>query len=427
MYPNLYYLLRSWFGVEWPVARLVNMFGFFVAIAFISAAYVLSKELKRKEGQGLLGPTEETIVVGKPASVTELLINFVIGFIFGYKIIGFFTMRDVAFQDPQGFILSADGSIIGGLLLGGVLAFFKWREKHKQQLARPEERKVRIYPHDRVGDIVVIAVIFGFAGAKVFHILENWDDFTRDPSSYLSFSGLTFYGGLIVAGVAVWRYARKYNIVFKHLLDAFGPTMMIAYALGRIGCQVAGDGDWGILNSAYVSTPDGKVVLSDSTQFRHALERNTAEYTSQFGALTDVPNKSFKAPGFLPVWLFAYNYPHNVLSEGEHFPDCTEKQYCGFLPVPVFPTPFYETVTCLILFGGLMALRKKITFPGGLFAIYLIMNGVERFLVETIRVNTKYDIFGIHPSQAELISLALFIGGVVMYFVCKKQAEAAQA
>ncbi|TDX02244.1 prolipoprotein diacylglyceryl transferase [Dinghuibacter silviterrae] len=422
MYPNLYFLLKSWFGVEWPFLRLANSFGFFVAIAFIGGAFVLSRELKRKEAVGLLSPTEEMIVVGNPATWTELIINFIIGFLFGYKIVGFFVLAG-SFEDTQAYILSTQGNFWGGLLLGAILAFIKWRERHKQQLPKPEERKVRIYPHDRVGDMVIIAVIFGFAGAKVFHILENWEDFTRDPASYLSFSGLTFYGGLIVAGIAVYRYARKYKIGFKHLLDAFGPTMMLAYALGRIGCQVAGDGDWGIANSAYISNPQGQVVLSDTTRFREALQANAREYKDQFGSLDDVPHKSVVAPSWVPTWLVAYNYPHNVLSEGVRFQDCKDQQYCSFLPVPVFPTPFYETVTCLLLFGGLMALRKKILFPGGLFAVYLVMNGIERFLVETIRVNTKYDLFGIHPTQAELISLGLVIAGVILWFYWKKLAE----
>jgi phosphatidylglycerol---prolipoprotein diacylglyceryl transferase len=426
MYPNLYFLLKSWFGVEWPWARLVNMFGFWVAIAFISAAFVMSRELKRKEAAGWFAPTEETIVVGNPASITELVINFLIGFLFGYKIIGFFVLGSVAFDDPQAYILSTEGNFLGGLLLGAILAFVKWWERRKQELPKPEERKVRIYPHDRVGDIVIIAVIFGFAGAKLFHILENWDDFTKDPLSYLSFSGLTFYGGLIVAGIAVYRYARRHHIIFRHLLDAFAPTMMIAYAVGRIGCQVAGDGDWGILNSAYVSTPEGKIVPADTTQFRLALASNSAEYTGQFGSLADVPHKSVTAPGWLPTWLYAYNYPHNVLNEGVHFAGCSG-QYCTFLPVPVFPTPFYETVTCLILFGGLMALRKRIPYAGGLFAVYMIMNGAERFVVETIRVNTRYDIWGLHPSQAELISAALIIAGVAFSFYWRKKPVATTA
>ena len=229
---------------------------------------------------------------------------------------------------------------------------------------------------------------------------------------------------MIVAGIAVYRYARKNRIGFKFLLDAFAPTMMIAYAVGRIGCQVSGDGDWGSLNSAYVSSPEGKVMLSDTTQFRQALERNRKEYT---GTSTDpwkmCHTKALQHPRACPTWLVAYNYPHNVLREGAYFPGCSDPaEYCRFLPIPVFPTPFYETVTCLILFGGLMGLRRRITFPGGLFAVYLVMNGVERFLVETIRVNTKYDWFPGHPSQAELISSGLVIAGVILWFYWKRLA-----
>lgn len=94
-------------------------------------------------------------------------------------------------------------------------------------------------------------------------------------------------------------------------------------------------------------------------------------------------------------------------------PGCTGL-HCAMLPVPVFPTPLYEITTCLILFGVLWYLRKRIFRPGLLTAIYLIMNGTERFLIELIRVNTKYDILGIRPTQAELISLLLIMAGVVL-------------
>jgi phosphatidylglycerol:prolipoprotein diacylglycerol transferase len=52
MYPNLYYAFKDLFGVEWTFLRFVNTFGFFVAIAFILAAIILAKELKRKSKQG---------------------------------------------------------------------------------------------------------------------------------------------------------------------------------------------------------------------------------------------------------------------------------------------------------------------------------------------------------------------------------------
>jgi prolipoprotein diacylglyceryltransferase len=63
----------------------------------------------------------------------------------------------------------------------------------------------------------------------------------------------------------------------------------------------------------------------------------------------------------------------------------------------------------------LWALRKRMRVPGQLFGIYMVLNGAERFLIEKIRVNNTYDLFGFHPTQAELISTALIIGGILMY------------
>ena len=92
MYPNLYYAFKDIFGIELSGLKLVNSFGFFVALAFIICAWVLTLELRRKQQQGLFVHTEETITIGAPAGITELLLNFLMGFIFGYKIIGAFTI-----------------------------------------------------------------------------------------------------------------------------------------------------------------------------------------------------------------------------------------------------------------------------------------------------------------------------------------------
>ena len=81
MYPNLYYAFRDLFGVEWKFLRFVNTFGFFVAIAFLCAAFTLSLELKRKERQGLLLPEDQKIIIGKPASLLGILINLIFGFL----------------------------------------------------------------------------------------------------------------------------------------------------------------------------------------------------------------------------------------------------------------------------------------------------------------------------------------------------------
>lgn len=369
MYPNLYYAFKDIFGIELTGLKLVNSFGFFVALSFILSAWVLTLELRRKQQQGLFVHTEETLLIGAKASMQELLINFAIGFVFGYKIIGAFTIAD-AMNDPQAFILSARGNLLLGFLVGLVFAGLKWWEKDKQKLEKPEKRIVRIWPQDRVGDIVIYAAIFGFIGAKIFHNLENWGDFVKDPvGSLISFSGLTYYGGLICAGIAILYYAKKKKITIVHLLDAMATTMMLAYALGRLGCQISGDGDWGIDN---------------------------------------LKPKPFS---WLPDWMWAYRFPHNVIGEGVPIPGCTGP-YCTQLANPVYPTAFYEIVACLILFFVLWSIRKKIKVPGQLFGLYLVFNGVERFLIETIRVNTRYEFLPFHPTQAEIISLLLVISGV---------------
>ena len=437
MYPNLYYAINDWFGWKINAFKIFYTFGILVALSFIAAAYLLTLELKRKEKEGLLQPREESITAGKPASVLDLIINALVGFIFGYKLIGVFWASRSQNIDIQDYIFSSSGSWTGGIFLGALLLYFKYREKNKQKLATPEKRIIRVWPHDRVGDMTIFALIFGIIGAKLFDNLENWDRFIQNPlGNLLSPSGLTFYGGLICAAIAICIYASKKGINLLHLTDSFAPALMIAYAIGRIGCQVAGDGDWGVYNSAYISDRPGHVVAASPQVFQDKLH----EYGSYFlnGAVADptgstvfvtdrhfesldqVPHKSFKGPDFLPKWLFAYTYPHNVNEDGLLLPDCTGK-YCRALPLPVFPTPFYETVTCALLFLFLWLIRRRVKVPGVIFCIYLIVNGIERFFVETIRVNTTYSLFGIHPTQAEIISASLVVTGTIGLIILKRR------
>ncbi|HKC34566.1 MAG TPA: hypothetical protein VKB95_00835, partial [Chitinophagaceae bacterium] len=195
MYPNLYYAFRDLFHVEWQPLRFINSFGFFVAIAFILAAVVLSAELRRKSKQGLLQPTEVQVMVGKPASFIDLFLNFLLGFVLGYKILALFIMNKSVTDDPQAFIFSDRGSWAAGIALGLLFAGLKWWEKRKQVLEKPELRKIRIWPQDRVGEITILALVFGLIGAKIFDAFENWDSFIKDPGSIFSAEGLTFYGG----------------------------------------------------------------------------------------------------------------------------------------------------------------------------------------------------------------------------------------
>lgn len=426
MYPNLYSFFVDVFGSAPAFTKYLNSFGFFVAIAFIVGAIVLTKGLELKEKKGLLQPKEEKRVFGKPATISELVLNALLGFLMGYKILGAFLQAGEDSVDPQSFIFSSQGSWPAGILLALLFAGLKWYEKNKDKSAKPEERMVRVWPHERVGDITIFAALFGFGGAKIFHNLENWNDFVNDPiGSLISFSGLTFYGGLICAAAAIMIYAKLKGISLRHLADAMGPTLMIAYAIGRIGCQVAGDGDWGILNSAYKADSTGTVELAEPGDLQKTLEQNKTYYLQREfqGTLSiaDIPHKAFKAPSFLPVWMVAYTYPHNVNSMGAPIAGCEDKEHCNYLPVPVYPTPFYETVLAGIFFGLLIFFRKRIQTPGVLCCLYLVFTGVERFFVEKIRVNTKYHDLPFQPTQAELISIGLIILAIVLYFICKKK------
>jgi len=370
MYPNLYYLIDDFFGVQLNGLGLVHSFGFFVAIAFVASGFVLYNELKRKESLGEFTPTEESITIGAPASMSELLTSFFFGFLFGYKIIGAFTIAD-ALNNTQAFILSLQGNIGAGILVGAIMVYLKWKEKDKDKLAKPETRKLLLWPHDRVGDIVLQAALWGFLGAKIFHNLENLEELMLDPwGSLISFSGLTFYGGLILATIAIIVFIRKYNMRVIHFADAMAPTMLFAYAAGRIGCHISGDGDWGI------------------------------------------PNLNPKPFTWLPDWIWSYQYPHNVVNAGVPIPGCVGN-YCNQLPEGVYPTTFYEVIIMFILFLIVWMVRKKITQPGIITGIYFIFAGGERFFIEKIRVNNKYIFLPFQPTQAELISVILIILGIV--------------
>jgi len=111
--------------------------------------------------------------------------------------------------------------------------------------------------------------------------------------------------------------------------------------------------------------------------------------------------------------------------EGDPIPGCVGK-FCNELPLPVYPTPIYEVIICFILFLILWRIRHQVKLPGMMFGIYLMLNGVERFFIELIRVNSRYHVAGISFTQAELISLLLFISGLLLvtYSIKKKEAHA---
>jgi phosphatidylglycerol:prolipoprotein diacylglycerol transferase len=370
MFPTVSHFIAYLFGVQVPLP--FNTFGVFVALAFIAGYWAFTKEFKRKEALGVLHAIKKTITIGKPASAIELISNGVFGFLIGYKLVYALLNYKLFVSDAQTVLLSAKGNILGGLFFAGLFAYWDYKEKTKVKLPKPKTVEVTQHPYELMGSLIVWAAVWGFLGAKIFDNLEHWDTFVQDPiNSLLSFSGLTFYGGLICGGAAVLYIARKNGIKPLHMLDIGGPGMMLAYSVGRIGCHMSGDGDWGIVN---------------------------------------VNPKPFT---WLPDWLWAYTYPNNVANEGERIAGCVGK-FCNELPLPVYPTPIYEVIVCFILFLILWRIRHRIHSPGMMFGIYLMLNGLERFFIELIRVNTKYEVAGIRFTQAELISSLLFLSGLLL-------------
>ena len=119
MYPNLYFFLKEVFGVEIQFFKLINTFGFLVALAFLSAAWALTTELKRRQQAGWLGFTETQITVGDGAPMSDIIWNAFFGFIIGFKFIDeiaeeaevFIAVGEELFEVEREFQLK---SVVGG-------------------------------------------------------------------------------------------------------------------------------------------------------------------------------------------------------------------------------------------------------------------------------------------------------------------------
>lgn len=100
---------------------------------------------------------------------------------------------------------------------------------------------------------VLAAGISGLIGARLWFIIENYTELKYDLLGALfSSAGFTFYGGLIVAWSVLYFLCRRHSIANHKFFDSVGPTMAIAYAIGRLGCQLSGDGDYGIATSSWL-------------------------------------------------------------------------------------------------------------------------------------------------------------------------------
>lgn len=401
MYPNLYFLFLDLLGWDVPALKLVNTFGLMVALAFVAASALLKSELRRKELEGRIRAKEISTWVGRPAGPLAWASSALLGVVIGWKVVWLLWNASDLFAGagpPQRFLFSGEGYPLLGVLVGAVMGYLRYREDMAQRLDVPREEKRMFHPWERTGNITLIAAVGGVFGAKLFHLLEYPEElvtFFTQPSLQGFLGGLTIYGGLIVGGVAVAMYGRQHGISFLHLADATAPGLMLAYGIGRVGCQVSGDGDWGIPN--LFPKPDWFSWAPDWM------------WSCRF------PNNVNAVYGPRPA-----GYTGKLITESDPWP--IFEGYGTYLDPGVFPTSFYETVMALVIFAFLWSMRKRWKPAGLMFSVYLLFNGAERFMIEQIRVNAPMEFLGMTMTQAELIALLILCAGATMLFLVLRHA-----
>lgn len=371
MFPTLSHLTEYLFGFRLPV--IIQTLGFFVALAFVAAYQVFKSEFKRYETVRKISAFTKTVLAGKSSVVVNVIVNSLLGFILGYKAGGVFFQYSAFQFDPRQYIFSLQGSLIAGIvaaLLFAIWIYSDQKDDLKIRTNRPIEKT--IHPYQLMGIIVVSVGVAGVIGSKLFDVIEHWAVLKYDPvRAIFKSTGYNYYGGLIFGALTYLYIGYRHGMKLVHLADIGSPGMMLAYGVGRIGCQLAGDGDWGIVN-----------------------------LHSKPGFLTWLPN-----------WMWSFRFPHNAINAGLSIPGC-DGNYCNQLVSGVYPTPFYEAVLCIGLFMVMWFCRKRIITPGVMFCLYLLLNGGERMLIECIRINPRYMVLGMNMTQAQIIAGLMLLGGL---------------
>lgn len=173
---------------------------------------------------------------------------------------------------------------------------------------------------------VVWAAVGGILGARLWVIVEEWHSFVADPLGLLlTGGGFVFYGGLLGGALAMAILFRRIGVSFLAGADACAPAVALGQAIGRWGCQLSGDGDWG------------------------------TETTLPWGMR-------------YPYAVVGWDKPPGVY---------------------VHPTPIYESALYFAIFAMLWRLRHRIAPDGTIFCWYLVLSGTARFFVEFVRIEPK--------------------------------------
>ena len=278
-------------------------YGTMVAVAFLVVAYIRKR---------LAESAVSTLVFGVAVAVLGCLIVF--------RLLNIFQDWSVFREDPVRFIrgpLTISLTIYSyGTMMA--IAFLTATYLTGSELNR------KGFPESAASTMVFWAAIGGLLGARLLTVLEDFPAFVQDPIHFIfTGAGFTWYGGLIGGFIAVTWAMRRLTLPFLPTVDCIAPSLALGHAIGRIGCQLAGDGDWG-----RVST--------------------------------------------LP-WAMAY--PHAII--GWNYPP----------GVRVHPTPVYETIIYTGVFVLLWTIRKREHIDGALFWWYLVLASTARFLIEFVRIN----------------------------------------
>ncbi len=237
-------------------------------------------------------------------------------------------------------------------------------------------------------EMVVLAVVSGIIGAKILYLLENFSDFIESPLEMIfSAGGLTWYGGFILAFIVLFAYVKRKKLPVLKVMDAVSPAVALGYGIGRIGCHLSGDGDYGIPTSL----PWGTIYANGTLKPTYALR----EYFERFPELAE-----------------KYNY-HTLSSK------IVGEDKFGFITefdktIRLHPTPIYEFLIMFLIFALLYFFRNRIKYSGELFGFYLIFSSIERFTIEFLRLNPPF-ILGF--TEAQVISILLLLAGI---FLIKK-------
>jgi phosphatidylglycerol:prolipoprotein diacylglycerol transferase len=224
---------------------------------------------------------------------------------------------------------------------------------------------------------VVWGAIAGIAGSRIYDLFDNWPFYMAAPwSIVLSGAGFVWYGGLIAGLVSTWLVARHYRVPFLTVADMCAPALILGQAFGRMGCQLSGDGDWGLPSTLPWAMAYPKAIVGWHGDLHLAN-----------GSL--IPSTVLKLD------------PHGALVD-------------GFFPgVRVHPAPVYEILLYVTIFCVLWALRKRINVPGRILYLYLMLAGAARFIAEFVRINPRV-LWGL--SEAQIISAAMMAAGATAWY-----------